>query len=180
MFKRYFLQMIALGLFGLSSGDGYAEIKIAVVHSSKILAESPQAEMLRKTLEKEFTGREQELIKAQKKLRAIEEQLSKEGEIMQEDKRRKLERELIAGKQDFSRKRAELSEDVNTRQNEEGGKLQRKVREVIKGLVKTEGYDLVLTGEAVIFSKESIDITDKILQQLRANPNLEVTTPPKK
>lgn len=179
MFKIYFLQMIALGLLGLNSAYSYAEIKIAVVNVPKILAEAPQVEAATKNMEKEFLGRDQELAKTQKKLRAIEEQLSKEAEIMQVDKRRKLERELIAGKRELTRKREEFNEDVNIRRNEEIGKLQRKIKEVINNLTKTESYDLVL-GEGVIYAKDTLDITNKILQQLRANPNIDAITTPKK
>ena len=179
MFKRYFLQMIALGLLGLSSAHSYAEIKIAVVNVPKILAEAPQVEAATKNMEKDFLSRDQELVKTQKKLRAIEEQLSKEAEIMQEDKRRKLERELIAGKRELTRKREEFNEDVNIRRNEEIGKLQRKIKEVINHLTKTESYDLVL-GEGVIYAKDALDITNKILQQLRANPSTDAITAPKK
>lgn len=179
MFKRYFLQMIALGLLGLNSAHSYAEIKIAVVNVPKILAEAPQVEAATKNMEKDFLSRDQELVKTQKKLRAIEEQLSKEAEIMQEDKRRKLERELIAGKRELTRKREEFNEDVNIRRNEEIGKLQRKIKEVINHLTKTESYDLVL-GEGVIYAKDALDITNKILQQLRANPNTDAITTPKK
>ena len=67
------------------------ELKIGVVDIQKILEESPQAEAARNTLQSEFAPRDEELKNNQEKIRKLEEQLARDGAIMSESERSKLE-----------------------------------------------------------------------------------------
>ena len=61
----------------------YAEdYKIGVVNAIRILEQSPQAEKMRKQIEKEFAPRDRELVASQKKLKELEDRLTKDAAIM--------------------------------------------------------------------------------------------------
>ncbi|RUQ36197.1 MAG: OmpH family outer membrane protein, partial [Candidatus Competibacteraceae bacterium] len=140
-----------------------ADLKIGFVSVAKILSSAPQAEAASKRLEQEFAPRQKGLVEAQKSVRKLEEKLSKDGAVMSESQRRSLENDIRNQLRDLNRTNAELREDFNLRRNEELGKFQKQVLEVINGLAKEEGFDLVVNDGATLYASPQVDITDKVL-----------------
>lgn len=170
MAKRWW---ILLGLLATAPAFG-AELKIGYVNASRLMDESPQAAEVSKRLKEEFSGKESELQARQKKLKQMEEQLSRDSAIMSESERRKLERDLDSQRRELSRTAGEFREDLNLRRNDEVGKLLELVQQTIQGMAKEQGFDLVIY-EGVAYASQKIDITDKVLEKLRA-PSAAGTT----
>ncbi len=142
------------------------DYRIGVVNPIKVLEAAPQAEEARKRLEREFAPRDRNLVGIQKKVKGLEDKLAKDGPVMSETERRKLERDIISGKRDLKRDQDEFREDLNLRRNEEFGKIQREVVQAIQTLAKEEGYDIIV-GEGVIFASERVDLTPKVVDRLK-------------
>ncbi len=151
------------GLQTAQAGD----FKVAFVNAAVLLDKAPQAEAARKKLETEFSAREKELVAQQKKVQEMEAKLSRDTATMSDTEQRKLERDLTSRKRELKNAQDEFRDDLNIRRNEELGKLQRSVYEVIVTLAKQEKYDMIV-GDGVIYASEQVDITDKVLQQLKS------------
>ena len=108
-----------------------ADVKLGFVSIAKILNSAPQAEAASKRLEQEFAPRQKGLVEAQKSLRKQEEKLSKDGAVMSESQRRSLENEIRNQARELKRTSDEFREDFNLRRNEEVGKFQKQVLEVM-------------------------------------------------
>ncbi len=143
-----------------------AETKIGFVNMVKIMEKSPQAEAARKGLEEEFSARDKKLTAARDKVLKLEETLKNDGPIMSDVRRTELEKEIVNKKREYNRQQDELREDFNIRRNEELGKLQKDVQEVIISVAKTENYDLLVT-QPVLFASSRIDLTDRVLEELK-------------
>lgn len=143
-----------------------AEIKIGFVNAAQVLEQAPQADAARQHLEKEFSPRDKKLVAAQKNVRKLEEKLTRDGAIMSESERRKLEREILAQKRELKRTQEEFREDLNIRRNEAFDKLRRRVFEVINDIAKSEKYDLVVS-DGVVYATGRIDITSKVVDELK-------------
>jgi len=143
-----------------------AEIKIGFVNAAQVLEQAPQADAARKRLEKEFSPRDKKLVSAQKKVRKLEEKLTRDGAIMSESERRKLERDILAQKRELKRAQEEFREDLNIRRNEAFDKLRRRVFEVINDIAKSEKYDLVVS-DGVVYATDRVDITSKVVARLQ-------------
>ncbi len=124
------------------------------------------ADVARKKLEKEFATRDRELVAAQKGLKGLEDRMVKDGAIMSETERSRLERDIVNKRRELKRDSDEFREDVNFRRNEEFGKIQRDIVEAIREVAKAQKYDLVL-GEGVIYASPPVDITDSIIKHLK-------------
>ncbi len=144
-----------------------AELKIGVVNAPKVLEQAPQAEAARVRLEQEFSPRDKAMQASQKELKELEERLGRDGAIMSETERRKLERDIISRKRDLQREREEFTEDLNIRRNEAFEKLRQRVFEVIVNLAETEKYDLILS-DGVVFASDNVDITETVIGRLRS------------
>lgn len=143
-----------------------AELKIGFVSIAKILSSSPQAEAASKRLEQEFSPRQKSLVEAQKSLRKSEEKLSKDGAVMSESQRRSLENDIRTQARELKRSSDEFREDFNLRRNQELGKFQKQVLEVINSVAKEEGFDLVVNDGATLYASPQVDVTEKVLKRL--------------
>lgn len=143
-----------------------ADYKIGVVAAVRVLEAAPQAELAKKKLESEFAGKDKLLMAKQKELKALEDRAAKDGAIMSETERTRLERDLIEKRRELKRDSDEFREDVNFRRNEEFGKIQKEIVEAIQTIAAEQKFDLVL-GEGVIFASKAVDITDLVIERLK-------------
>ena len=160
--------MISLLLVNLVYGTAaYAEdYKIGYVNALRVLEQSPQAEQMRAQIEKEFAPRDKSLVADQKKLKEMEDRLSKDAAIMSESERAKLERDIINLRRDMKRTQDEFREDLTFRRNEEIAKIQKDIVEAINVVAKNNGYDLILS-EGVIYAGQKVDVTDLVIDNLK-------------
>lgn len=142
------------------------ELKVGVVDIARVLEQSPQAAIARKKLQDEFSPREKKLVAEQKKIHKLEEQLVRDGAIMSESERTRLEREVVSKKRDAKRNQDVFREDLNFKRSEILESLQRNLIATIQKYAKDNGYDILL-AEGVIYASDSINITDEILAKLK-------------
>ena len=167
MKKHNLLWTMLFGLFAFSTIPVFAgEIKIGFVNAAQVLEEAPQADAARAQLEEEFSPRDKEIIKSQKELRKLEEKLNRDGAIMSEGERVKLDRDVRSLKRDLKRAQEEFKEDLNIRRNEAFEKLRRRVFEVIVLIAEEQKFDLIVS-DGVVYASKQIDITNKVIQQLK-------------
>lgn len=162
-FKQLVGTVLAMCLLG--SGPVLADTKIGFVNTERLLREAPLSIAAQKRLEKEFSGREQELQKMARQARDVQTQLDKDGVTMSETERKNKERELVNLNREFQRKSREFREDLNLRRNEELGQIQERARKVIVDIAKSEKYDIIIEQAAVYVDPKS-DITDRVMKAL--------------
>lgn len=161
-------RLLLILLVGFCSVAVSAELKVGFVNTAKILEESPQAKAAGERLDKEFAARDKKLVETQKEIRATEEKLAKDAAVMSEAERLKAERDIISRKRDLKRSQDEFQDDLNLRRNEELGKVQKLAYDAIVALAKQEKFDLIVSG-GVVFAAERVDITDRVLERLKAS-----------
>ena len=159
---------LVLGVAVFAAQAASAEVKVGFVNVAKVLELAPQAEAARNRIEKEFAPKDRELLQQQKDVRSLEDRLVKNAAVLSESERQRNETEIRAAKRELRRAQDEFREDLNLRRSQELSKLQQKVTEVIQVLAKAEEYDLIIS-DGVIFAGKRVEITDKVLERLRAD-----------
>ena len=161
--------VLFLGLLFITNVS-FANLKIGFVNIPAVLEKAPQAEKAKKRLEQEFSPRDKQLVAQQKEIESMAEKTSKDAAVMGKSEQAKLEKDISIKKRDTQRAQQEFSQDFNVRRNEELGKLQSHIVEVIRGIAKDQSFDLLLT-DGVIYAGEQIDVTAQVQQKLAALPN---------
>ena len=159
--------MVALAAFAVLTGPAMAESKVGVVNTVQLMEEAPQAKAAQSNIETEFAPREKELVSLQKSVRKLEEKLSRDGAVMSEKESSKLERDILSKRRDLKRSQDEFRDDLNIRKNEVLSKLQRQMYEATVALAKEKKYDVIL-GQGVVYSSKNVDVTDMVLEKLKA------------
>ncbi len=169
MKKINYLTLVTLFFIpGIVTTATAEELKIGAVSAVRLLEQSPQADSARKLIEQEFAPRDKQLVSEQKKLKALEDRLEKDGAIMSESERKKLERDYINQKRDLKRSQDEFREDFNFRRNEEFAKIQKNIVEAIQQVAKDNNYDIVLSSEGtVIYASPKADMSNLVIEYLQ-------------
>ncbi|MCG5500069.1 OmpH family outer membrane protein [Ectothiorhodospira lacustris] len=149
------------------SGAAVANAKVAFVNINRVMEQSPQAEASLRALEEEFSPRDSELVAERDALRRMQERLQRDSEVMGADQRAQLEREFRNRSREFTRAQDMFQEDLNVRRNDELARLQRLVQSVILDIARADNVDLVVTERTVLFASDRIDMTGKVLEELR-------------
>lgn len=165
--KTTYPLLVSLAVLALSSAPALAETKVGVVDTVKLMEEAPQAKSAQADIETEFAPREQELVKLQKSIRELEDKAARDGAVMSDKESSKLEREILAKRRELKRTQDEFRDDLNIRKNEVLSKLQRQMYDATVSLAKEKNYDVIL-GQGVVYSSKSVDITDMVLEKLKA------------
>jgi outer membrane protein len=159
---------IALLIMLTSLSASAADLKIGFVNVAKLLEKAPQADKAKKELESEFSPRDKKLVAEQKTIKQMEEKLVKDGAVMSDDEKQKLDKDILNRKREAKRMQDEFREDFNLRRNQELGQLQKSIFEAIQALAKEEKFDLLLT-DGVVYASEGIDVTSKVEKKLEAS-----------
>ncbi len=150
----------------LASSAMAFEQKIAVVNVQEAISQIPQAAALMQTLETEFKDEKAVIEQLQKDLTFEDENLKRNGSLMSEKEKKELQTKMAGLYQQYQVKVKEFQQKVAQRKNEETNKLLALVTQVVDNIAAKEDFDLVISKQAVVFSKPSTNITSKVVEQV--------------
>ena len=144
------------------------ELKVGVVNIPVLLDRAPQTKAAMDALQEEFAPRQREFLAKQKEYEDLAAKVQKDIAVMGESERRTAEKDLRDLQREVTRLQNEFREDLNLRQNEELGILQRSLLKEVQDYAQQEGYDLVV-GDGVLFASTAVNITEEVLRAVEAN-----------
>ncbi len=159
--------MIKAGMLAVLLSTGVAlaaDFKVGVVDTERVLRESAPALMAESKIEKEFSGRDQEIKKLMKQAKELQALLEKEDSKFSDADRRNKERELTSMNSELQRMQREFREDLNLRKNEELAIVLEQANKAIQAIAEADKYDLIL--QEAVYRNPKIDITEKVIKHL--------------
>jgi outer membrane protein len=169
-FNKQVIRLVcALALAGaLALPANAQQLKIGVVNFPALIQNAPQTKEAMDALREEFAPREREYQARKKEFEELATKVQKDVTVMGETERRNAEKNLRDLQREVTRLENELREDLNLRQNEEMGQLQRSILKEVQDYATQEGYDLVV-GDGVLYASGTVNITEEVLRAVEAN-----------
>jgi outer membrane protein len=167
MREKMMKTVIKAGMLAMLLSAGLAmaaDFKVGVVDTERVLRESAPAMKAESKIEKEFSGRDQEIKKLLKQAKELQAVLDNEDNKLSDTDRRNKERELSAMNVDLQRMQREFREDLNLRKNEELAIVLEQANKAIQAIAESEKYDLIL--QEAVYRNPKIDITDMVIKHL--------------
>lgn len=164
--KKLYKLVLGVAAMTMIAASSFAETRVGVVNTVKLMEEAPQAKAAQAKLEAEFSPREKELVALQGAIRKQEDRLSRDAAVMSDDASSKLERDILSKRRNLKRSQEEFRDDLNIRKNEVLAKLQRQMYDATVALAKEKKYDVIL-GQGVVYSNDKVDITPLVLDKLK-------------
>jgi len=144
------------------------DMKIGVVSLPALIERAPQTKIAMDALQEEFAPRQREFLAKQKEFEDLSAKAQKDFAVMGETERRNAEKDLRDLQREVTRLQNEFREDLNLRQNEEYGILQRAILKEVQDFAQQQGYDLIV-GDGVLFASNTVNITEQVLRAVEAN-----------
>ncbi|MGI9199750.1 MAG: OmpH family outer membrane protein [Woeseiaceae bacterium] len=167
--KQIVSLILGIAMIGAFSVPAAAqELRVGVVNIQALMEQAPQTKAAMDALQEEFAPRQREFVAKQKEFEDLQAKAQKDFAVMGETERSNAEKELRDLQREVTRLQNEFREDLNLRQNEELGKLQRSLLKEVQDYAQAQGYDLVV-GDGVLFASSAVNITNSVLQAVEAN-----------
>ena len=149
---------------GLALAEG---TKIGVVDLQRIMQTAPQMKAIQDKLEQEFRPRRDKLVKMEESLKNDMQQFKRDGSILNQDQKKNLEKKIVTAQQSFEREGQRYQQELSTAHNEAMERLYNRIRVSIDLVAKEGQYDVVLQKDAAPFSAAQLDVTDKVLKNIK-------------
>ena len=171
---KYVKQHVAKVFVGIALACAFAlpaaaqDLKIGVVSLPALIERAPQTKAAMDALQEEFAPRQREFEAKKKEYDDLAAKIQKDLTVMGETERRNAQKEVRDLERDLARMQNEFQEDLNLRQNEEYGLLQRAMLKEVQDYAQAQGYDLIV-GDGVLYVNNVVNITDEVLRAVEAN-----------
>jgi outer membrane protein len=160
--------IVALALLFATLG-AYAQTpsKVGTISFQGAILRTKDGQKAAQDLDAKFVPKNKEFQNRQSEIAQLQDQLSKGGTVMAEDKRNEMAREIDEKKKRLERDTRDAEEDLRGEQQRELSSLTQRMNAVIEKYAKDNGYNLILDvsnqNGPVVWSSQSIDITADIV-----------------
>ncbi|MFY7697812.1 MAG: OmpH family outer membrane protein [Legionella sp.] len=141
--------------------------KIGVVDLQKIMQTSTQMKSIQEKLEKAFKPRRDKLVAMEDGLKKDMEKFKRDSAVLSQTQRKELEKKIVATQQQFEREGQQYQQELSTAHNEAMEEFYNKIRAAIAKVAETDKYDIVLQKDAAPYSSQALDVTVKVLDEIK-------------
>ena len=145
-----------------------AELKVGVVDVQRAIFGTEEAQAELEVMEQKFTPEQDRLKEIQDELNALRERGNKDAEIMSDDEKADLQRELTNLSRDLEYGVQRLQENLNGEREQLLQKMAPKFNAVLQDLIEVEGYDFVenFNPQVHLYVNPKHDITRRVTEKL--------------
>ena len=175
--KVLFTAVTGLALYAFTACPARSEeFKVGFVDAQKVLDESELGKQVRDSLNDYVKSRQKIVDIEEQDLKKLEEDLSKQGAILSPDAKQEREEQLQRKYMEYQKKVGELQKEIQQRRTDKLEEFNKNLEKIVKVLGEKEGYSMILNNPAsntIIYSKPSLDLTDRLIQEIDKNQSKE-------
>ena len=166
---KFGLALSIMSLVYFSSFSFAADVaKIGVLDLQKILETSESGKSIQNELKTQKEKMESDLKQKGAEIETIGKRLEREAMVMSKDMREEKEREQRIKINDFKTLQKKYRSDLQALEAQLMNGLQDDLKNLVETMGKKEGYLMIINKLGVLYAPSSIDITDKVIEQLNA------------
>ncbi|WP_163932999.1 OmpH family outer membrane protein [Paraferrimonas sp. SM1919] len=166
--KNLLTRAVAILAIMSASFVAQAEIKVAIFNFQKVMAVSPQAEVIKNQLKEKFSDRTAEIQKIQQDAQQEAKLAQTNKDFWTKEQKEQSAKKMMAWQNEMKIKGEPLQREIQQFQQQAQQQLARQTQEALNGYAKEKGYDVVLEpGSVVYISDKVVDITDEVIARLK-------------
>jgi outer membrane protein len=164
---RKIVQIAALMLLmvPVSASFGADVAKIGVIDFQRIFENSTAGKEVKAELNQKGMEMEASLKEKGAEIEELQQRIERESLVMSKGMREEKEREFRIKVNDIKALKKKYENDLKTIQQRLVNRIKKDVFEIIQDVGKSEGYLLILENIGVIYSPNTLDITDTIIEK---------------
>ena len=143
-----------------------AETKIGYIDMQKAIQETSTGKKAKSELEAEFNKKKKELEKKEADLKKMNDDLEKKSMVLTDDVKAQRQQELQTEMMKYRELVARSQQDIQKRERDLTVPIVEKLRSILDGIAKKEGYTVVLekSENSVMWADKQIDLTDRMVK----------------
>lgn len=159
--------LVSLSFCGSSEG---AEFKLAQINLPKIFNQSAKVKAIVEEIKKIQNDATAKMNALGTDIAKIEQQLKEGQEKLGKEEKEKAEAELKKKREDLREEQETAKIKISFKQKSAQNVVNSQIQEALDKIAKDEGYSVVLQSDAIIYSKDVPDLTEKVVQAVDAMP----------
>lgn len=168
-FKIVFVAAIISLCFIIVPSYGADVAKIGVVNFQRIFDASNAGKQASAEINKQGKKMEAGLSQKGQEIEEIRKKLEREALVMSKEIREEKEREFRIKVNDIKILKKKYEKNLREVQKRLIKRIRKEVLDIVQEIGKKEGYLLVIENIGVLYSPNTLDITDKIIEKYNAN-----------
>lgn len=164
--KVVFITCLLMFIFLCNLVSAADVAKIGVIDFQKVLEASDAGKLIQSELKKDNEKMTADLQQKGEEIEKIRKRLERESMVMSKEMREEKEREQRIKVNDFKSLQKKYRAELQKRQVQLMQQLQSDVTGITQQIGKKEGYLLIMDKRGVIYAPNSVDLTDKLIEQL--------------
>lgn len=156
--------LIPLFFFWAASAAGARDFTVATVDMRTLFKEYPGTFRAQQKFDDMAQEKKQDLADSEEALSDLQKELSAPKNTFSSKERRRKEKEFEEETQDYENEKNRIQAELDERNQEMTRLLMGRIRDVVSGIAKKEGVDLVLDSNDAVVVKGRMDLTDEVLR----------------
>jgi outer membrane protein len=141
-------------------------VVVLVVDMQRVLQESKAGKMIQSQMQQQVSSYQKSLAKQDQDLAATQQDLQRQQSILAQDAFAIKVKEFEQRVADASKRAQEAQQNLSESRNEAVGKVDSAMLQVIDGLAKERGANLILNRGAVVMFDVRMDVSDEVIKRL--------------
>ena len=174
------LAIILSALLGLASVAAAQDMKIGYVDVDRMMQNFPEHEDASKTYEKELQNWQTQLGEYQQEISRLEEEYEQRAMLFSPEKKKEKVDEITGKRQEAAKFYQDIFSEggkAAQRQSELWAPIYAKINKAIEILGERESYSMIFNAQGLLYAQDSLDITDKVLEILKAGVDVSTSAP---
>ena len=164
MFKNIIAAAALVVALGTSASA--AELKVVVIDTQRILADSTAAKSLKEELDKVRDKYQADVKAGEEKLRKSEGEFAKQKGVLAKEalaaKQKEFSDEVNKVKQGLQDQRVKIDNGYKNSINE----IQKVLKKIVEDMAAEQKFDIAFPSQSLIFATKALDISDEVVKRL--------------
>lgn len=153
-------------------------VKIAVIESERIVAESAEGRAALESLRELREQKMEEGQRLQQEITSLRQRIDEGGNALSEDRRDELRKEYEDKVIAFRRFQDDADRELSKRRDETLAKIEKEVLEVIHEIGREGDYTIIMNKfqSGLVYADDAIDITDQVVERFNARQEAQAAS----
>jgi outer membrane protein len=166
--KKILLFISALAmLVSLNIASAANNLKIGVVDVQKMMKQIPQVTAMQKQLQNKFGPQTKKITAMQKQLRADLAKFNKNRSVMKDKDVQAMQKKIISEQDKLRALQVDFQQKAMAAQRKAMQSILDDVEVAVKKVANAQNLNLVLTKASIAYNDDDMDITDKVVKELK-------------
>lgn len=157
--------ILAVSSFGRAA---HAQSRVAVVDWQRVLMEVDEGKAAMAQLKRDFDSKQKSLDAKTQEIQQMQQSLQSQSAVMDPAKLAQKQNELQKKASEAQQTYVMLQTELNQRRQQLLAPIAQKMDTILQQIVQNDGFDVVLDRGAVLYAKDSLDITSEVVRKYNA------------